>query len=724
MRNLIRYIQMFFFATGAMFICCLHIKADSLKADYRYAPGEWQSTICLPDAPQKSLVNQDGILCLDHIGGYPWGSIREFNIQAKVIVDPNAKWVKQQMLSPKIPIVQTFRETEALEILEEAFSLTELSRIISSGKSEDVLRDDMILVQVTNKSQIPQTIAPKLIVDRRTSGEGNLSDHKLTIVANRFIQVNEFESIHSTHMPAKLEIEGHEGHNDAIMTLSELSIPPESSVSFAMIYHRSKESQFQPFTIDTIRKKREQSIDFWKNANLPWGCIQVPDSEIQALIDASIRNIWQSREIKNGLPAFQVGPTVYRDLWTVDGAFILETVTMLGEGKQARAGIQHLLSYQKPNGNFELNRAHWKENGIVIWACVRHAQLTQDKAWLLSVWPVLEKTFNAILNLRQQTYTNDTVLDDGLIPPGFPDGGLGSYDIPEYTNLYWTLAGMKTAVQGALWLNKIKQADSWQKEYDELYAAFCKAAKRDMLKDASGNFYLPNYMGKEGKEISPQRAQWAFCHAVYPGQVFAKTDPLVKGNLAMLEKTEREGMVYGTGWNDKGLWNYFSSFYGHAWLWQGCPPKAAESLYAFANHASPVYTWREEQNLKEDPYYRVGDMPHNWASAEFIRFVAHLLVLDRGNDLHLLEGIPPEWTKPCMKTSVHEMFTPFGKLSFTLEISNDGKEACFHSQPVLDDSCNNIVVHLGGWASKDSDATIVLTPNQPHQRILPISSVK
>ncbi len=33
-------------------------------------------------------------------------------------------------------------------------------------------------------------------------------------------------------------------------------------------------------------------------------------------------------------------------------------------------------------------------------------------------------------------------------------------------------------------------------------------------------------------------------------------------------------------------------------------------------------------------------MPHNWASAEFIRLVRHLLILERGDELHLLEGLP------------------------------------------------------------------------------------
>ena len=39
-------------------------------------------------------------------------------------------------------------------------------------------------------------------------------------------------------------------------------------------------------------------------------------------------------------------------------------------------------------------------------------------------------------------------------------------------------------------------------------------------------------------------------------------------------------------------------------------------------------------------------MPHNWASGEFIRMVRHMLILERGGELHLLEALPKAWTKP------------------------------------------------------------------------------
>ena len=163
--------------------------------------------------------------------------------------------------------------------------------------------------------------------------------------------------------------------------------------------------------------------------------------------------------------------------------------------------------------------------------------------------------------------------------------------------------------------------------------------------------------------------------------------------MAMLEATEREGMVYGTGWDATGIWNYFASFYSHAWLWQGNGRKAAQVLYAYANHASPTGVWREEQSLKREPFKKVGDMPHNWASAEFIRLAIHLLALDRGDELHLLEGFPREWAGPGMVTRLLGVATPFGPLNLTVKAAPDGQTAALNVKP-LAANCKGVVVHL------------------------------
>ncbi len=495
-------------------------------------------------------------------------------------------------------------------------------------------------------------------------------------------------------------------------------LAPGAADTFIVAVHRNAAARV--WTVEEAQAALASTRAYWQSDILPHGVLSVPDSQIQAMFDSCVRNIWQAREIKDGLPAFQVGPTCYRGLWVVDGAFLLEAAAMVGAGDQARAGIKYTLGKQKDTGAFEvLSPTYYKENGIVLWTCVRHALLTQDKDWLNSVWPQLEGAVAYIKTLRQRSGDNPKWLCKGLIPPGDIDGGLSNPRNGEYTNVYWNLLGLKAVINAARWLGKNDQADAWQREYDDFYGVFRKTAVRDMRQDPSGNSYLPIIMNNIGREL-PQRAQWAFCHAVYPGQLFEKTDPLVAGNLAMLAATEQEGMVYGTGWAEKGFWNYFASFYGHAWLWQGNGQKAGRALYAFANHAAPTLVWREEQTPKGQRFSKVGDMPHNWASAEFVRLLIHLLALDRGNELHLFEGMPAAWAKPGMTTALNGAATPFGALTMTLRVSGDGKEAALHVQPLGDASCSRIVVHLDQWTGETTGKVLELEPGKENNLTVPL----
>ena len=68
-------------------------------------------------------------------------------------------------------------------------------------------------------------------------------------------------------------------------------------------------------------------------------------------------------------------------------------------------------------------------------------------------------------------------------------------------------------------------------------------------------------------------------------------------------------------------------------------------------------------------------MPHNWASAEFIRLCTHLIELDRGGELHLFEGFPHEWAAPGMVTRLNGVLTPFGLLRLELRVAADGNSA-------------------------------------------------
>ena len=663
-------------ALGILVGCVTSRHTDSnaklAAVDFRYSPPEWQTAICLPDDPHKSLVDKSGALLYDFGKGG-----REFGTRISVEVVSNAVWQKQELLSPRIPVVRTFRTADGLQIVEESFAIT--------APTTEVRRD-AVLVRVTNTGAAPRIITPCLVVnttlDYRRAAQCVLTNTQATVRTSLKI---------TDHVDGKKPCRR--------IQLADLTMAPGKAADFAVLYSYGASDDDALATVENLTRAREQAIAFWEQAPLPYERIQIPDAGIQALVDSSIRNIWQAREIKNGMTAFQVGPTCYRGLWIVDGAFLLEAATILGAGDQARAGVAYELTHQKPDGRIEVLKRYWKENGIVLWTCVRHGMLTQDKAWLESIWPQLTKAAAFIHELREQSRHDEFSLDDGLNPPGEIDGGLSGektdFKRPEFSNVHWNLLGLRAFAQAAQWLGKTNEAARWQAEYEDFYATFRKATARDTRKAGHGNAYVPIFMANAGDEL-PQRAQWTFCHAVYPGQIFAKDDPLVAGNMAMLEATEREGMVYGTGWDATGIWNYFASFYAHAWLWQGNGRKAAQILYAYANHAAPVRDWREEQSLKGEKFKKVGDMPHNWASAEFIRLVVHLLALDRGDELHLLEGFPREWAKPGMVTKLNGIATPFGPLQLEVMVAGDGHSAKVKLGELKGRHPAKIVLHFEG----------------------------
>lgn len=90
--------------------------------------------------------------------------------------------------------------------------------------------------------------------------------------------------------------------------------------------------------------------------------------------------------------------------------------------------------------------------------------------------------------------------------------------------------------------------------------------------------------------------------------------------------------------------------------------------------------WREEQKPKGGGNDEVGDMPHNWASAEFIRMTVHMIELDHGKDLYLFEGLPQQWVKAGAVTALNGIRTPFGRINLKLIVNASGNAAKLNLQ--------------------------------------------
>jgi hypothetical protein len=654
---------------------------EEQRVDFRYALPWWQSAICLPDDSDKVLVGKEGQILLD-FGDDAAKGLRSFGICLQPEFVGGAKWVRQQTISPRAPVVQTWKDAAGVEVLEEVFVVTPKSG--EPWGQADSARRIVLLVTFKNPTGAEATVQPGLHIQSVKPSQWNDKEGSVAVGPHTRIAASEPIKAFDPKSPA-----------EAKALLSPITLAPGATRQVVFTVDRRSN---RPAAVPTAAEAcalRDAASRWWSTSNLPFETIQIPDAGVQAMIESCVRNIWQAREIKNGKPAFHVGPTVYRGLWVVDGSFLLEAAAILDRAKEARAGVEYMLSHQKPDGSFALLDPHfWKENGIVLWAVTRHASLTQDKAWLRAQWPALQRTVKAMERLRSKTLKDPQAPNYGLLPGGQVDGGIDNREAlkAEYSNTHWSLTGLNAAIAAAHWLGEEGDATAWQKEYDAFYQAFRKAAVRDLLKDKAGNAYVPIMIGN-ADNLTPQKGQWTFCHAIYPGKVFSAGDPLAEGQMAMLRATKVEGMVFDTGWMRDGIWTYFASFYGHAALWMGHGDEAAQMLYDFANHAVPTRVWREEQKPQGKGVEEVGDMPHNWASAEFIRLATHLLELDRGNELHLLEGMPKQWRKAGMVTRLNGVPTPFGPLVMSVTVDRSGKTAELDVKP-LSAHCKKIVVHL------------------------------
>lgn len=686
-------------------------KLEKQVFDGRYSPISWQSSIGLPDDPHKTVVRSDGELKYDFNGNnlYGWeNEEKDFfkGIKASLVRSNEYTPGRQYLLNSKVPVVIT--ESKVNNIL---FTQKAWARAPEHSKIDDWAprRVDYLLLNAINLGKSAQKFQIKLEIT---------SDEKLEWIDETLvISSNPKEKVLSVD-PTALRTEVLEdsvntynlffepktlsaGETDSIlvtMHTAKFAQPYNRDPEMYDQYHRYHEKALEiaektPTSVKRADKELKRAIHYWKtDVTIPYNKIKIPDSNLQRLLDSSIRNVLQARELKNGEPVFQVGPSHYRGSWAADGPFFLEAFTYLGHEQEVRKGLEQQVDADTGPGGKEFS----KKAGLRLWMIWRHAELTGDREWLNSMWPKVERDVNLIKKYREMSRNDETTKNDGLMPEGFGDGGLGGKH-HEYTNVYWTLSGLKSAVRMAEWLNKPVSGD-WKSEYSDYWNSFEKAANRDKLTDAFGNTYIPPTMRGEEPQL-PQRGAWAFLHSVFPGQIYENDHTLMRGMMDMLDANQSEGLIYGTGWLAHGIWNYAASFYAHAHLWLGNGKKAASTLYAFANHANPVLTWVEEQypvsQLRGE--HDLGDAPHNWASSEFIRLIRHLMILERGNELHLLEGLPKAWTKPANTTNFNDIHTAFGKMSLDLTMADDGQSVNINIVPPKRTPPDKIVIHLDNF---------------------------
>jgi hypothetical protein len=639
--------------------------------DFRYAPHHQQSTICFPDDPRKTIVGQAGDLRYGFgkslsAGMENFSTVIEFSLAGF----QDDKVLRQCIESPSIPIVHT--------LIDRAAATLELIAFATHHAGEG--RVDNVLLSIKSKkgsvAVVPKLhirTCEKLELESYTTPTATVSapgSQSPLLVAAQIVAAQLNNNLGTCML---WEEEGF----TLYLTHGQVTEDAEARYFVRLPQENQSTATLREHLPDAEMLLAE-AREFWSMWK-PFGTTawSYPGRHGEFLT-ACARNIQQAREVKNDQLVFQVGPTIYRGLWIVDGNFLLEAARYLGYDVAADEGLRSEWSKQVDSGQIIAGSGgeHWKDTAIAIFTLVRQCELKQDWTFFRDLEPNLVRALEFLINLRDQAIQGQSTNGHyGLLAPGFADGGIGGVH-SEFTNTVWTLAALRAVVDAATQL-KIPALAKAEKFFRELYAAFQQMAAKEMVRHPAGFEYLP-MIAHDDPSVSdldpwsrprPQTAQWALSHAIYPGEVFDKNDPIVRGHIALLQSCTQEDVPTETGWLwHNSLWTYNASFAAHVYLWAGLRDWAHRTFAGFLNHASPLYCWREEQPLQDALVGQDwGDMPHNWASAECVRYLRHMLALEDGKSLRLLNGITTEELTPGVPYILRNSPTRFGRIDLELE---------------------------------------------------------
>lgn len=242
----------------------------------------------------------------------------------------------------------------------------------------------------------------------------------------------------------------------------------------------------------------------WGTFAIPFDRVTVGDPAIQAMIDSSLRTLWQARETINGHTQFNSSFSLYRGLWAGDAVYITNLASHLGDSRSARETLDALFAQQLPNGIVdELHpQKIFRTTAEVIWGVVREAEISGDWSYAEKRWPQIVLGVSGIRGLRAETLQHPGAPYYGMLPPGFSDGGI--LDIgSEYSSVYCTITGLRAAERLARKLGHQKEAVDFRQLADDFLTAFNRHRVRDQRRDAHGNLYLPVRVGFKGEGPHP-----------------------------------------------------------------------------------------------------------------------------------------------------------------------------------------------------------------------------
>jgi len=370
-------------------------------------------------------------------------------------------------------------------------------------------------------------------------------------------------------------------------------------------------------------------------------------------------------------PALRPGTRSYARSWIRDGALMSEALLRLGATREVRDFAAWYAGFQDAGGKVPCcvdarGADPVPENdspGELLYLLASYYRFTGDRAFLEAEWQHVEGAVGYIDALRQQRRTAawrqpEKLACFGLLPESISHEGYSAHPVHSYWDDFFALRGLGDAAGLARALGKDGLAARWAAMRDELRTDLLASLRRTIA--GRGLDYIPGSV--ELADFDPTSTAIALA----PGGELAD---LPAAELRRTFERYYQDLARRRRGDDWTSYTPYELRNAGAFVRLGWRERAQQLLAAMMADRSPPDWNQWPEVVWRNPRYPgfLGDLPHAWVAAEFVRAFLDQLAYEREADqaLVLAAGVPAAWAKGA-GLAVRGLRTPYGTLDYTL----------------------------------------------------------
>ncbi|HPN38330.1 MAG TPA: discoidin domain-containing protein [Melioribacteraceae bacterium] len=377
---------------------------------------------------------------------------------------------------------------------------------------------------------------------------------------------------------------------------------------------------------------------------------------------------------------FQPGSRSYERSWIRDGSMTSSTMLKFGLTDEVKDFITWYAKYQFPNGKVPCvvdyrgadpvpeNDSH----GQFIFAAYQYFLFTKDTLFLKNIYPQIVKTVDYIQLLVNERSTKEYKTNPelkpfyGLVPESISHEGYSDKPMHSYWDNFFTIKGLKDAVEIAKILNNNNDIKRFTKLRDSFKENLYNSIKLSTTLHKIN--YLPGCVEKGDFDATSTTV------ALYP----CNERPYLPKELLFNTFDKYFEFFKDRRDNTKYDWQNYTPYElrnAGAFLYLDQPERTHDLLdYFFKDQRPNGWNHWAEVVWKDPKLPRfIGDMPHTWVGSDYLTVARSMFVYENesANSLVIGAGLYKDWLNNPSGISINNLKTYYGNLSYSIKKHNN-----------------------------------------------------